>query len=159
MEQVSTTLSNAPSDQPSDQPTEYQLLPANHCKFLRTMSIFTFMSALYGLKKKQYIMASCPFIAVFTSLNYWRKPEYGVRRNIDIAAVITGVSLYYYTSFKTNQQGMYGTTMCICGGLYGLSWCLYNKGYNWLSTISHGAIYVALATANSLLNNGINEVI
>ena len=143
---------------PSDQPTEYQLLPANHCNFLRTMSIVTFMGGLYGLKKKQYMMTMCPFVVVFTSLNYWRKPEYGVRRNIDITAVITGVSLYYYTSFKSNQQGMYGTTMCICAGLYGLSWCLYKKGYKWSSTISHSVIYVALTAANALLYNGLSEL-
>jgi hypothetical protein len=53
---------------------------------------------------------------------------------------------------------MYGTTMCICAGLYGLSWCLYKKGYKWSSTISHSVIYVALTAANALLYNGLSEL-
>jgi hypothetical protein len=159
-EPISETISETtPSETISETtPSEFPLLPTSHCNFLRTMSIVTFMGGLYGLKKQQYMMAMCPFVVVFTSLNYWRKPEYGVRRNIDITAVITGVSLYYYTSFKSNQQGMYGTTMCICGGLYGLSWCLYKKGYKWSSTISHSVIYVALTAANALLYNGLSEL-
>ena len=52
-ETISETISETtPSDQPSDTtPSEFPLLPANHCKFLRTMSIVTFMGGLYGLKK------------------------------------------------------------------------------------------------------------
>ncbi len=135
-----------------------QILPTSHCNFLRAMSGLTFMCGLYGFYKNQYMLATFPFVVVVTSLNYWRKPNYGWRRNIDIATVITGLSLYLYTSFKTNQQRMYGANICICGGLYGLSWYLYKKGYNWLSTISHGSIYVVLNTANALLYQGLSEL-
>ena len=157
-----TTISEATISQPISQPisqtSDCQILPTSHCKFLKAMSGLTFMSAMYGIYKKQYILGSSPLVVVITALNYWRKPDYGWRRNIDIAAVITGFALHYYTSFKTNQQRMYATNMCICGGLYGLSWYLYKKGYNWLSTISHGLIYVSLNTADSLLYKGLSEL-
>jgi len=153
---ISEPISEPISDQPLSECEE--ILQTSHCNFLKAMSGLTFMCGLYGFYKNQYILATFPLVVVVTSLNYWRKPEYGWRRNIDIATVLTGVSIYLYTSFKTNQQRMYGTNMCICGGLYGLSWYLYKKGYNWLSTISHGSIYVVLNTANVLLYQGLSEL-
>ena len=49
------------------------------------------------------LIATIIYISVYllllflTSINHWRKPEYGLRRNIDLTIVLIGI---FYTLFK-----------------------------------------------------------
>jgi hypothetical protein len=116
------------------------------------------MSSIYGFQRN-VTLSYVPLGVFITSVNYWRKPTRGIRRKIDILAVIIGISTHLYSSTKTNQLRMYGTSMGVCFGLYGLSWCLYKKGYLWASTISHGSIHVVASIANVLLYNELSELV
>ena len=157
----------ATSDQPisepisepiSDQECKEYITPLVHGYFICGLSSCSLMSSIYGFQRN--VTVSYVSLSVFiTSVNYWRKPTRGIRRNIDIMAVGFGLVTHLYSSTKTTQLRMYGTSMGICGGLYGLSWCLYKKGYLWASTISHGLIHVSANIANVLLYNGLSKVI
>jgi len=151
-------ISDPISEPISDQECEEYITPSLQGYFICGLSSSSLMSSIYGFQRNMTL--SYVQMSVFiTSVNYWRKPTRGIRRNIDIMAVIIGISAHLYSSTKTNQLRMYGTSMCICGGLYGLSWCLYKKGYLWASTISHGLIHVSANIANVLLYRGISDCI
>ena len=163
---TSDPLSNAPSKQISGPPSEEPPKLTIHeyiaqqiqGYFICGLSVCSLMSSLYGLQRNVQL-SYVPMGLFITSVNYWRNPTRGIRRNIDIMAVGFGIVTHLYSSTKTNQQGMYGTSMCICGVLYGISWYLYKKGYSWSSTISHVLIHIVANIANVLLYNRLSEFV
>jgi hypothetical protein len=71
--------------------------------FLKT-SLLTLLTTVAAAWKGDMKGALCSLAIVGTSLNYWRYPVYGFRRNMDIATVSSCSVLNTYTSFYSENQ-------------------------------------------------------
>lgn len=123
--------------------------------YMCIISLLTFLSSIYKIEQKLYIVSASTLIVFGTSINYWRKPIYGLRRNVDIFFVICSLSLHIYISLQSKDMGVNNYYYCyitiISILLYLISWLLYKKQYFWGSTIAHSIIHMISNLNNVLL--------
>jgi len=72
---------------------------------------------IYGLYKKQYILSLTSFASAIASINYWRHPIVGPRKNIDLfVSKACGLIffIYGYNYVNTTWLRLLGYTNGIC---------------------------------------------
>jgi len=78
----------------------------NNCKpnYLLLFSTSTFIfPMIYSYSKNNTILSFMSAIALLGSLNYWRKPCIGHRRNIDLVTSKLSCSIYIFYGYKYNR--------------------------------------------------------
>jgi len=71
-------------------------MPLSYSKFLFYSSFSMLVSVIIAIIVND-IYVTCYFLLLFlTSINYWRRPEYGLRRNIDLFVVRCGMIIVFY---------------------------------------------------------------
>jgi hypothetical protein len=63
----------------------------NYSKFLFYSSFCMLISTLIAIYMNDIYITIYFFLLFLSSINYWRKPEYGFRRNIDLLVVNLGI--------------------------------------------------------------------
>jgi hypothetical protein len=63
----------------------------NYSKFLFFSSFSMLISTLIAIYMNDIYITIYFFLLFLSSINYWRKPEYGFRRNIDLLIVKIGI--------------------------------------------------------------------
>ena len=117
------------------------ILPKTHANYLFYTSFGSLISSSYGVYKKEYINSLCVFLFFLTSINYWRNPVYGFRRNIDILTSILGISINAKNSYD-HPRCLYLNLFLIIGlSFYPLGFYFQNKSLH-LSTFSHSLIHI-----------------
>jgi hypothetical protein len=132
------------------------VVPQEHGYYMCIMGFLFLISGIYALKNKQYGFATGPLGVFVTSINYWRKPTYGLRRNIDMCwclIALFGALQYSYISIhgSTWRYIMSGSLLLF----YPLGWILYTYEYFWLATIVHSMLHVFPNLANVILASGL----
>lgn len=111
-------------------------------------------SSLYGFHRGHSDLALLQGLAFLTSVNYWRNPVFGCRRNTDISVVLIVVSyhsLYALTSENGNEFYKFLSYGMIS---YALSWyCIFNKRFM-LSAYLHNCIHISLFFSSMYLYSG-----
>jgi hypothetical protein len=79
---------------------------------------------IYAYKKKNVSLAMYTTIALFGSLNYWRKPCIGYRRNIDM--ITSKISCMAYSYYGLSYISGFWPFIIGCSNLYGMYY-FYNK--------------------------------
>ena len=122
--------------------------------------LFLFFSFMYALYCECYDLAAVPGGVFLTSVNYWREPVYGWRRNLDMsyvacALVYQNYRAYHLLSSSSQMSALltYYTLMGIGMVCYKLSVHLYKKKDIWSSTYVHCLVHVLANTANVFLYN------
>jgi hypothetical protein len=118
------------------------VIPKSHSRYICVMSICSVISASYAVKQNLFHMSIGPFTIFLSSINYWRKPVYGFRRNFDIGCSLFSLTYHILCSIKMQRAFLYCSIMTIACLCWPLSWYMYNKKYFWTSTIIHGLIHV-----------------
>ncbi len=124
------------------------IVPKANGQYICVMSLFSAISATYAIKEGLYNLSIGPFSIFITSVNYWRKPVYGLRRNIDITTALSFLMYNIVYSIRVKHATMYCTILTIAVLCWPLSWILYNKKYIWASTILHSMIHVIANIGN-----------
>jgi hypothetical protein len=132
------------------------VVPQEHGYYMCIMGFLFLISGIYALKNEQYGFATGPLGVFITSINYWRKPTYGLRRNIDMCwclIALFGALQYSYISIhgSTWRYIMSGSLLLF----YPLGWILYTYEYFWLATIIHSMLHVFPNLANVILCSGL----
>ena len=134
----------------------YIPLPYAYSKFLFYSSFSMLLSAIIAIIMND-IYITIYFILLFlTSINYWRRPEYGFRRNIDLLVVNIGIftTLWQACLLKNEFCRFVFLSMALsCGIFYIIEYILiYNKSVTWI--IFHMAIhmYTSLASLFIIFN-------
>jgi hypothetical protein len=146
---------------------EYVMEEKYSCCIFR-VSFISFLSSVYALYCGCYDLAAVPGSVFLTSVNYWRKPVYGWRRNLDMSCVALALTYQNYSAYLLLSSSSvmshdsssqlpalltYYTLMGLGIGCYHLSVNLYEKKYIWSSTYVHCMVHVLANTANVLLYN------
>jgi hypothetical protein len=72
------------------------LLPLSYSKFLFYSSFSMLISAIISIMVNDLYVSIYLLLLFLTSINYWRRPEYGLRRNIDMFVVKFGIFTVFY---------------------------------------------------------------
>ena len=117
------------------------IVPKSHANYLFCSSCSFLITALYGLYKKEYVKCLSVFLIFITSINYWRNPVYGLRRNIDIVSAILGILI------NVQNSNLHPRRLCLILFLllsilfYPIGFYFQNKSIH-LSTFSHSLIHI-----------------
>lgn len=72
------------------------IIPNQYSKFLFYSSFSMLICAIISIILNDVYITTYLFVLFLTSINHWRRPEYGLRRNIDMFVVKCGVILFFY---------------------------------------------------------------
>ncbi len=142
-----------------DKKNEY-LVEKNHGIIL-LISSFTFgLNSIYGyynylhhdMKFNEILFTNT--ILFLTSINYWRNPKYGLRRNIDIMVAVINFFYNHTVISHCCYSWIYYLGMTGVAGFYGLSWLYHNKSSN-LSCFFHFMVHTSVNLANLAVFSGL----
>lgn len=140
-----------------DKDNEYLQLSTHHT-FLIVSSHTSLISAIYC------IHIGIPYYWIYligvyiNSINYWRNPVCGIRRNMDMTWGCTGLAItimYVYWNLP-NSQMYYWWTFMACA-MYPISYLFYWKKYYIISTMIHSLIHLFGNIGNVSLFNQIKN--
>ena len=114
---------------------EFPLNP-NYSRFLFYSSFMIGLSSMIAFYINDRILTLFLFLLFLTSINYWRKPEYGLRRQIDMSLCAIGFLYFIISSFvflpEFNRIMYINTFICI-GVFYTLEYILsYLRSAKWI---------------------------
>jgi len=122
--------------------------------FLYNSSFLTLFSFFYAIYNKNYNLCIVPGGVFLTSINYWRNPMYGWRRNLDITYV--GCALIYqaFISYSNPYFNAHLAIMSLAMTCYPISIYYYNNNKIWHSVYFHSGIHIFANIANIILYHG-----
>ena len=101
-----------------------------------------------------YDLALVPGGVFLTSLNYWRLPTYGWRRNLDVGYVCGALIYQNIRAYNMPDAVPYYYLIGIGSLFYPLSNYLYKKKCYWGSTCTHCMLHIVANIANAVLYSG-----
>ena len=146
------------------------ILEPEYASCIYRVSFISFLSSIYAIYCECYDLAAVPGGVFLTSVNYWRNPVYGWRRNLDMSYVACALIYQNYRAYhllmssssssssSSQIPGLlaYYTLMGIGMGCYWLSLHLYKKKDIWSSTYVHCLVHLLANIANVLLYNRVS---
>ena len=129
------------------------LYPAQY-NFIWRVSFVSAFSSAYAVYRGHYNLAIVPSSVLLTSLNYWRLPTYGWRRNLDIACVCSALIYQSVCAYRMSTAVPYYRIMGIASLLYPMSIYLYKKKCYWGSTYAHCMLHIIANIGNVVLYSG-----
>ncbi len=117
------------------------IMPKSHANYLFYTSFSSLIGSLYGVYKKQYINSLGIFLIFITSINYWKNPVYGWRRNIDMFTAILGLSINILNSFDHPRCLYLNLLLFMSLMFYPFGFYFQHKSIH-LSTLSHSFIHI-----------------
>ena len=131
------------------------IVPLEHGHYMCIISTIFGLSGVYALKRGLFALAILPIGVWFTSVNYWRNPTYGLRRNIDIFYCLFALAIQLLYSHNSTHCLLYRYIMAVSLLFYPIGWILYIYEYFWLATIAHSMLHVFPNIANVILYSGL----
>ena len=125
---------------------EFPLNP-NYTRFLFYSSFMIGISSLIAFYMQDTILTIFLFLLFLTSINYWRKPEYGLRRKIDMFLSLCS-SIYFisvvFLFFPEFNRVVYLNSIICIGVFYLFEYVLaYYKIIQWI--VFHMAMHIYAA--------------
>jgi hypothetical protein len=117
------------------------VMPKPQADYLFYTSFSALVGSLYGFYKKKNINSLGVFLIFVTSINYWRNPVHGWRRNIDIITSILGLSINIITSHDHPRCLKLNLMLFISLLFYPLGFYFQHKSIH-LSAFSHSLIHI-----------------
>lgn len=119
-------------------------------------SLFSAMYCIYHGIRWHWIY---PIGVYVNSINYWRYPVRGMRRNIDITFGCSGLAVSIaYSYWNVNDVLLYYWLTFLACSMYPISWWLHYRKYFTLSVIAHIMIHLFGNAGKIVLYNQIKNV-
>ena len=119
-------------------------IPKEQADTLFYISFLIAFTSAYTLYKRKYDLFVLSVLVLITSLNHWRDPQIGFRRNIDIAIVwICTIYVFIIAVFvKRIKSVVFWVFYFTAAFSFWVSWYLFVNGYIWHSTLTHCILHV-----------------
>jgi hypothetical protein len=115
------------------------------------LALTSFSTAVYN---KKYYCSLIPLTVFFTSINYWSRPDYSWRRNIDMVCVKSGIIINIIIAYNSQYYKMYYPVLFLASSCYPISIILYKRKKYWASVYSHAFLHVLGNLSNIILYSG-----
>ncbi len=89
-------------------------MPNKYSKFLFYSSFSMLISAIIAIIINDLYVTVYFLLLFLTSINYWRRPEYGLRRNIDLFVVNCGVIIVFWQVCLLKDEFCQYIFLCLC---------------------------------------------
>ena len=132
-------------------PSYHKICNADQARFLYRISHLSLLSAAYALYRGHIDLACIPATVFITSINYWRNPEYGWRRNLDIAAVHASVLYQARAAYGKPYSEWYYGSLFLCAVSYALGIDFQRRRKPWASIYAHGLLHIVANVGNFIL--------
>lgn len=114
------------------------ILQKDHSDILFWTSFLILFSSFYAFSKRRFDAFVICILIFATSLNYWRDPKYGFRRDLDVFVVWSGIFYLFICAIINKVWSplfwfFYVSTLL----LFPIGWYIYNQGYVRLSVLLH----------------------
>ena len=132
------------------------VLPPDQSRFLWRLSWLSLASGVYGITQGHYDLVVVPIGVWLTSINYWRTPDYGWRRYVDISFVHVSLSYHLFLSLKAEHRFQYWACLSAAISFYPLGCYFHSRkdGSRWPSTLCHGMVHILANISNVILYSG-----
>lgn len=127
------------------------ILEKKYSKLIYYNSFNLLITSMFGFYKNYYINALTILSVFITSINYWKHPIKGLRRNIDIMIVCLSILYNSYYVYDCLYSHYYINIIILGIMIYIFSVILHTKKYFWLSTLLHCKVHLLSNIANYLL--------
>ena len=108
-------------------------------------------SLFHALYCNQFLHSFCCFTGLCTSVVYWRKPTYGLRRQVDIACMVAALATHMYSAWNTHAWWPYISLVSIGASIYPLSFYVQSKGFVRESMMLHLVLHFFAFLSNNTL--------
>ena len=143
------------------------IMKREYYSYIYRVSFLSFLSSIYAIYCDCYDLAVVPGGVFLTSVNYWRRPTYGWRRNLDMGYVASALiyqnyhayhAYYYMMNLDQSFALLYLALMLFGIGCYPASIYLHKKKDIWGSTYVHCLLHVVANIANVVLYSGLGVI-
>jgi len=127
-------------------------------EYIKKTSLLFLVPGLYGIYNKEYFCSSLMVAGSLISLNYWRDPVPGFRRNLDLYFVrsciftfgykiLTSINNWYNIALITSLYGL--GNLCFLKASYeyykkNRFWYIYHMSFHGLCFLGHSAVIYSL---------------
>lgn len=115
------------------------------------LALTSFSTAIYN---KKYYCSLIPLTVFFTSINYWRKPDYSWRRTLDMVCVKSGVIINIIIAYNSQYCKIYYPVLFTATSFYPIGIILYKRKNYWGSVYAHATLHVLGNVSNIILYSG-----
>jgi hypothetical protein len=113
------------------------------------MTLLSISTSIYLGLPDCFIVSSAVFL---TSINYWKNPIIGWRRNIDITTVTISCIYQSTKAFNSTNRDLYFIIILLCILCYAKARTTKNLNH---SSLWHCSIHILANIANIILYNGL----
>lgn len=131
-----------------------EVIGKEHANRIYNISHLSIISIYYAMSLGLYDMMIVPSSVLVTSLNYWRNPIKGLRRNIDICTVQIGLFYNLLRSFESSTRLYYWISLII--GIVCFLKSELLKEYECISMYWHCCVHISANIGNMILYSGFN---
>ncbi len=118
------------------------LVPPEHARVLYYVSHAGMATSAIAYYSGHIYLGSVVAVCVCTSLAYWNKPMYGLRRNIDIACVQVSLWSHTYNAHSSVYIIPYYAIIGLGISAFFASWYVMGHKNPWLSTYLHALVHI-----------------
>jgi len=130
-----------------------EVTPRSESRILLATSLTTVVSCLSAAHLALYDCLLMESSVLFFSVNYWRRPVYGWRRNLDIVNTVTGLSYQLMIAPGIDTHLLLPYIVFTALGLF--SFVMGYKFSGRKATLSHSCVHVFGNAANIFLHQGL----
>ena len=126
--------------------SSYDVLPFKYSRWLMLSSVSLLIPSIVALQKNRYDSGLVYSVVYMSAINYWRKPIYGIRRDIDI--LVVRFNFIYATVNCIHKYGMstyYWNIPISIIMMYHLGFFLHDKTPYWI--MAHCSVHLLSALA------------
>ena len=123
-------------------------------KFIFNTSFLSIGSFFYAIYNGYYVLSLCPGGVFLTSINYWRKPQYGWRRNLDMTYVFLAFNYQNYMAYRSQYMIQYYIIILLAICCYPFAKYYSKNHFFWRSAYMHCLLHIIANIANFILYSG-----
>jgi accessory gene regulator protein AgrB len=106
---------------------------------------------------QEYLFFLFDILVFLSSINYWRKPTKGIRRNMDISCVLTALLYHVYVAYSNKNWFEYFTLVTGALSTFPVGYLLQYKGYVDYAMVCHVILHILAVASNMALYLGIHK--
>ncbi len=122
---------------------EQLIVPIEHARVLYYVSHAGVVTSALAYSRGHIWLATIVGTCVGTSLTYWKRPTYGLRRNIDIAAVQLSLWSHTYNAHSSQYMVAYYAIIGLGIAAFFGSWHAMQQHKLWHSTLLHAVVHIS----------------
>ena len=139
---------------PPDHLKDKPIVCRKQANFMICTSSVCAVVAAYGFYRGHYLSSILPVCVFLTSMNFWRHPIYGWRRNVDVACVIFSLFSMLIVAYYGTNWLRYYILITIAASCYPLSHYFTNQNMEHMGTLMHAYMHILGNIAVIILFSG-----